>query len=163
MRITGIFVFIGSTFLSIFALAKDLAQIERQPPSIFKEVPSAVIKQLESKKCIIPQSTLPKPNNLISGEFARKGQKDWAALCNYGTSSKILVVWGGTAKCSDEVGLDQDNLYVHQLGDKKLEYSRGISRIKHAAHDAIDDAFIEKASSVHYCSNGKWESLLGSD
>jgi hypothetical protein len=73
-----------------------------------------------------------------------------------------------------------DAIYFQDIGAKQPEYSRSISRAsatlireRHAAyghdtiqevsHDGIDDAFLEKASSVHYCEAGAWRRLDGAD
>jgi hypothetical protein len=38
--------------------------------------------------------------NVISGEFAARGQRDWAALCSANGRSTIHVYWGGPSTCA---------------------------------------------------------------
>src|SRR5688572_21225806 len=69
-------------------------RIVRLPASAFPELPRHLAAELERRGCTIPQESYTKKrNNVIQGEFARPGQKDWAALCSSGGSSSILVFW----------------------------------------------------------------------
>ncbi|MBZ5542923.1 MAG: hypothetical protein LAO07_04495 [Acidobacteriia bacterium] len=71
------------------------------------------MKQLESRGCTIPQSAeFSAPHNVITGEFARKAQKDWAVLCSTQGKSTILVFWGGPAKCFAELASAKDRDFV---------------------------------------------------
>lgn len=72
-------------------------------PKDFPNLPKQVRKKLDEKKCTIPQTKKGKPHNVIRGEFARPGQKDWAAFCQIDGQWKILFVWGGRMKCEDEI------------------------------------------------------------
>lgn len=77
--------------------------INRLSPYDFAEVPIEVREMLVEMGCTIPQ--IPddwpgeKPMNVISGEFAVKGQDDWAALCSRDGGSAIIVLWGGDVNC----------------------------------------------------------------
>jgi hypothetical protein len=67
-------------------------EIRRFKPSEFKSLPEAVVKELEQMGCTIPQSDVEtEPHNVIRGEFARKGQVDWAVLCSKEGKSSVLV------------------------------------------------------------------------
>ena len=67
-------------------LALD-AEIVRLSPMEFEveDVPLNIQQRFSDMGCTIPQLhefwTAERPHNIISGEFAAKGQTDWAALC----------------------------------------------------------------------------------
>lgn len=72
-------------------------QTVRLKSSDFNELPKEIIKNLEQRGCTIPQIWHDKTlHNVISGEFSKKGQKDWAVLCSINRVSSILVF--GTAQ-----------------------------------------------------------------
>jgi len=156
-------------------------KILRLPPTAFPMLPPAIVHELQNRGCTIPQDAFSKtPQNVISGEFAKHGQKGWAVLCSIKGSSSILVFWNGSAKNPAELNPAGDLNYLQGLGGDKIGYSRGISVVgskfitEHfdayggpkpppVDHDGIDDAFLEKGSSVQYFYNGKWLQLTGSD
>ena len=150
-------------------------------PSAFSAIPKEVVTFYKEAKCQIPQSGMPKPNNLIYGAFAKSGQKDWAALCLDGTHSKILMKWGGPTTCPSEVSRDENSRYVSNLSDGTTELTRGLEKIPYSSanvgrtkfegdgkfrnfkHDAMNDAIIERTSTVLYCNSGKWITAAGAD
>jgi hypothetical protein len=156
-------------------------QIVRLPPSAFSMLPAAVVKELQNRGCTIPQNAFSKtPQNVISGEFAKRGQKDWAVLCSIKGSSSILVFWNGAVKNPAELNSAEDLNYLQGLGGDKIGYSRGIAvaggrfitehfdayggpKPPPIDHDGIDDVFLEKGSTVQYFYNGQWLQLTGSD
>ena len=159
-----------------------LFDLERLPPSTFHQLPRSVVRALRSRGCAIPQTDLePRPNNIITGEFAKRGQKDWAVLCSRGGNSSILVFWGGGIKAPAELAKAPDeaywlgnngegfHYYRHLMrADRKYilvhyrEYGRG-EFIPSINHDGIDDGFLEKGSEVYYFYRRKWLSLPGAD
>jgi hypothetical protein len=145
-------------------------------------LPRPVQDVLKERRCTIPQSFYPEhPHNVISGAFARRGQRDWAVLCSIDGRSKILVFWGGGATPAPaELGQADDANFLQGIGNGRIGYSRAIDRADtawiraHAEaydgplpkllnHDGIDDAFVEKASQVYYYEDGAWLELAGSD
>ena len=156
-------------------------EIKRLPPSAFTELPAAVLKQLEAQGCIVPQGfDRPAPHNVIRGQFARKGQSDRAVLCSKKGSSTILVFWGKPTKCRSELALTEDRNFLQEIGNGRIGYSRMIASagadyiLEHHKryggpkpppldHQGIEDAFLGKASVVHYCYRGKWLRLTGAD
>ena len=156
--------------------------LERLPPSAFPQLPKRIVKNLRARGCTIPQAGFkPKPNNVISGEFAKRGQTDWAVLCSRGGESSILVFWGGSVKSPAELakapddaywlGNDRAGFHYHRqlmMADREYilvhyrEYGRG-EFIPPINHDGIDDGFLEKGSEVHYYYPSKWLSLPGAD
>jgi hypothetical protein len=155
------------------------SEIQRLEPKEFKELSPEVIKNLNDEGCQIPQTYVDKnSHNVIKGEFAKKGQIDWAVLCSKNSKSVIHVFWGGPANCPSKWGERSDSTYLQVIsGDGAIGFSRMIvsvgpeyikNRNKDVAdlkeiHNGINDAFTEKASTVHYCSEGKWIKLAGAD
>lgn len=155
-------------------------EIKRLPPAAFPQLPEAVVKKLEARGCTIPQSFIkPQPHNVIRGEFARKGQRDWAVLCSTEKKSTILVFWGKPTTCPNEVAIIEDRIFLQTIDEQgKIGYSRFIERVgadyilehygryggpKPPHHEGINDAFVEKTAVVHYCYEGKWFRLPGAD
>ncbi len=154
--------------------------IERLPSSAFKELPASIAEQLEARSCTIPQAAgILKPHNVIRGEFGRKGQKNWAVLCSKGGKSSVLIFWGKQTSCATELALGKDSNWL-QTWEPGIVYSRRIAPVgadyimahhkwcggpapPPIEHQGIDDAFVGKASVVHYCYEGKWLELQGAD
>ena len=154
--------------------------IKHLSPTIYKGLPEGFIRKLKQRGCTIPQSFVTTAaHNIISGEFAKKGQQDWAILCSLNHSSTILIFWGGASSCQSEFNVSKDRDWLQETANG-IAYSRAISVVGKAfiqshfeayggetpppiEHSAIDEAFIEKSSTVHYCHNGKWLRLTGSD
>lgn len=155
--------------------------IRRLVPRAFPNLPPAVTHHLERRGCRIPQTAYDeRPHNVVSGEFARPGQTDWAVLCSVNGSSTILVFWSGEARDVAEIAPGEDLGYLQGMGQGRMGYSRmiGVAGRKfildhHQAyggvtppeidHLGIDDAFVEKASVVHYFHQGQWLRLTGAD
>ena len=162
----------------------DLAesQIQRLQPSELSELPEVLVAELQTRGCTIPQLGYPHPNsnNVIHGEFAEKGQTDWAVLCSKNRFSSILIFWGGSPENPSEIADFQDHIFLQGQGNGQILYSRALGvvgqeyirdhYIKYIGpnpppidHEGIDDIFVEKASSVHYYNQGKWLKVTGSD
>jgi hypothetical protein len=120
-------------------------RIVRLPPTAFPELPRNVVRELQRRGCSIPQEAFTKkPHNVITGQFARPGERDWAVLCsNIGYSRGISAV-----------GKD----FILQHFD-----AYGGPAPPPIDHHGIDDAFIEKGSATLYLHNGEWLKLSGSD
>ncbi len=154
--------------------------IRRLAPTEFQGLPNNIVGELKKRGCTIPQSYgSKKPHNIISGEFAKKGQKDWAVLCSRNGSSSVLIFWGDDSPCPSEIFPSKDRGWLQNTG-YGIGYSRAINPVGAAfiirhfklvggptpppiVHQGIDEAFIEKASTVHYCHKGKWIELTGAD
>ncbi|MEO8725422.1 MAG: hypothetical protein ABI383_04810 [Acidobacteriaceae bacterium] len=161
-------------------------------PDDFPHVPANVRAELNQRHCLIPQDVETKgPHNIVSGEFARKGQKDWAAYCSVNGKSRVVVIWGGSVKCSGEAFGDtepvpDDTLVVDAdptqwgrmpppgafwiisvIPQSKViaRQQRGIAlkpMLKSADHDALDSIGIGGANGS-YCIKGHWRGLWYSD
>jgi hypothetical protein len=155
--------------------------IRRLPPSAFAQLPAPVRRDLERRGCTVPQAFYPEtPHNVVSGQFTRVGRVEWAVLCSTRDSSRILVYGGDSATGPNELAVEADKGKLQTIGDGKIGYSRAIGRARPATmrrlatdfggkvpepldHDGINDAFLEKASAIHYLHRGKWMLLRGMD
>ncbi len=159
-------------------------------PDDFKVVPARVRSKLNEERCLIPQDAeKPEPRNIVSGEFARQGQQDWAAYCSVGGKSKLVVVWGGPSQCSGDpfdVGPVSDNTVSMDLDDSegntpphgsfwtlsaiprtellaRLKVLNGnAALLKSAKHDALARSSIVGENAVD-CTNGHWRELWYGD
>jgi hypothetical protein len=154
-------------------------RIRRLQPAAFPQVPKAVRKELEGRKCLIPQTFASKgAENLISGEFRKKGETGWAALCSRDGYSTLLVFWNESARSVAELGRrkDMDMMQaVNASGEAGYSWSiiivrpneilarEGNEKAGPFDHDGIDDGFLEKGSSIHYFRDGRWLQLEGAD
>ena len=148
--------------------------LRRLRPSDFPTLPARIVKELDRRGCTIPQVTVEgldtnKPHNVVEGEFARKGQKDWAVLCSRGGRSAIRIFWGGSGKCPRTIGSEPDNAerYLGTANAKYItehyEHYGGTKPPPRLLHQGLNDGFAEKASQVWYCYRGKWRVLQGAD
>ena len=110
-----------------------------QPPSHFRELPTAIRRELEKGGYLIPQPFGQRGKNVVRGRFDRRGQVDWAVLCSKSGTSRILVFWPDLLR-------ERTRLPPVVL-----------------MHDGIEDSFIEKTSVVRYRHEGRWLELAGVD
>lgn len=120
-----------------------------------------------------------RPHNVVSGEFMEAGQTLWAALCSRNRTSAIIVI-DENGRVRAKLASAPDRSYLQGIGCGKIAYSRWLSpagadfilSVYHAYggrkpppidHQGIDNAFLEKASTVHYFHEGKWLRLTGAD
>jgi hypothetical protein len=163
-----------------------------QPSELAEQIPSLpheFVEKLNTRGCTIPQfdyagNTSPtateaatQPNNVIEGEFAKKGQKDWAVLCSNGKTSTIVIFWAKPTSCPASLARLDDAHYLKPAKDKKLHYSRsirplgetdlgqrpGLSTLRPLQHQGIDDRFVGKSSAFFYCDAGKWRIFPAKD
>ena len=149
--------------------------IRQLPPSAFPDLPAKLRKRLQDRSCTIPQVFgISEPHNVIRGQFTRKGQTDWAVLCSKDGKSSILVFWGKPTRCPSELALAEDNGFLQPGYSRQIVMVDKDYIIDHYKsyggpvpppldHQGINDAFVEKASEVHYCYQGKWLRLTGAD
>ena len=155
-------------------------QIVRLPPAAFRELPGAVVRELERRVCTIPQTVPERRLNVVRGEFSKPLQADWAVLCSVAGTSSILIFWNGSANNPAEVAPVKDIDMLQSDGGDRIVYSRDISAVGRTYilehyqayggpapppinQQGINDAFVGKASVVHYLFEGKWLRLQGAD
>jgi hypothetical protein len=154
-------------------VALVVSSIPRFTPDRFASLPPSVREALTRINCQVPQPTLTAaPSNVVVGELAVKGQRDWAALCSNGTSTEIRVVWGGPEHCEDRLASVQDSDSVNVTAPGVGRYTRVLAlasaeqvarhlvRLRATlpetpAHDALEDGPLS-ARLVHYCRGGHW-------
>jgi hypothetical protein len=160
--------------------AADSATV-RLSPTAFPELPAGIVRALLARGCTIPQLWgVRKPHNVIRGEFARRGQTDWAVLCSRNMESALLVFWKGAADSVAEHPSVPDLGFLQGVGNDEIGFSRviGIAGrgyiMEHYLeyggpvpppidHDGIEDAFEGKASAILYFYKGNWLTLTGAD
>lgn len=154
----------------------------RLPPHAFPQLPANIVKYLQRRGCTVPQTYMSaEPHNVISGEFARRGQRDWAVLCSRRRVSSIIVFWRGSTKAVSEIAGVADKGFLQTVNEGgTIGFSRMIEPVgadfidEHYKayggtkpplidHQGINDAFVEKASVVRYYHRGKWLELQGAD
>jgi hypothetical protein len=163
---------------TIEQVTEAVGRVPRFAPDRFPTLPPAARDVFNKISCAVPQmSATGGPQNVIAGEFAAKGQRDWAALCSDGSTTVVRVAWGGPARCEDGVGARQDSESMTQVPPSMFTYDRTIStattehigralvRFKTTlpeppAHDAIEDTN-RKAPALYYCRGGRWLTVPG--
>jgi hypothetical protein len=158
-------------------------------PDDFKVVPARVRSKLNEEGCLIPQDAeQAEPHNVVRGEFARQGQRDWAAFCSVDGKSKLMVVWGGPSKCGGDpfdVGPVSDDTVSKDLDDSNgmpphgsfwtlsaISHTEVLARLKvlranaellkSATHDALARNSIAGGNAVD-CTNGQWREFWSAD
>src|SRR6266852_4056606 len=105
-------------------------QVTRLAPSAFPELPANIRRELKCRGCAIPQVRGDeKPQNVIEGEFTRKGQTDWAVLCSVNRVSTILVFRNASERNPSELAREDDIDTLQAVGGDAIAYSRAISRV----------------------------------
>jgi len=164
--------------------------IDRTPIAVFAPLPETIRRTLEAEGCRVPQPSRTllgntyEPANMTVGRFFDPERYDWAVLCSVGGVSSIRVFWGEDGKafpaCPGRIAEAPDSAHQQDIGGNPA-YSRMISRIdpktmreRLAAHgqpapgysfehEGIEDAFMGKGSTIHYCEGGEWHVMLGAD
>ncbi len=155
--------------------------IRHLKPDEFVEAPEEFRAELKSKKCLIPQPHDLRSDmraNVISGEFSKKGQKDWAALCSRDGKSSIIIYWGGASSCPNPIAEKKNKTYLQGTGSgigfsRQLKSDRVVKpvaplegesvKIPKITHHGIQDIFVNKAADTYYCHNGKWLDVITGD
>jgi hypothetical protein len=168
------------SLLQIDQWEKANRDVVRLAPSSFNQLPKNVMQELERRNCTIPQHyAWHQPDNVISGEFLKKGQKDWAVLCSVRLKSSILVLPSSAPQNAFKLAEDEDLNSLEGIGDGKIGYSRAIGPVGDAFiqehyknydgpkpppidHLGIEDG-TESGSVVHYYYQNKWLQLAGAD
>ncbi len=179
-------IFISLVVFSMNVIAQDKwdranKDVVRLKPSEFSQLPGKIITDLEKRGCTIPQTYFEREKqNVIQGEFKKKGQNDWAILCSNNNTSSILIYWNGSIKKISIIASAEDKSFLQSIGGGEIGFSRGIEpanakyiydhyytyggvkppKIKYLG---INDIFAEIASTVWYFHKGKWLELQGAD
>jgi hypothetical protein len=156
-------------------------KIVRLSPSAFPKLPRDVSRYLAAQGLKIPQSfAVTAPHNVVSGQFRKRGQTDYAVLASRDGVSSILVFWNGSPRHMAKLATIPDRYFLQDIGQGKIGFSRRISKVGKKfiqdryhwyggpepppiTHEAINDGFVEKASTVRYFNGQKWIELQGAD
>jgi hypothetical protein len=134
------------------------------PVSHFRQLPDTVASDLNRRGCNIVRG-----NNVISGDFAGTGRRDWAVLCQRGNQASLLIYLAGSSKPAifgtHSAGLvDNPELArgIRIVGwDYVVRHNPGI-RPANALKVCIEDGV--SMGSLIYCNvNGAWAVLTGAD
>lgn len=145
------------------------------PLASFPELPASVAAALQAKSCMVPQTfEAHAPENVIPGAFEKEGSQDWAALCSANGVTTLYVVFGSHPNApvalrsqpdAKWLGSEQAGIYGaawgisrrpgDQLRPARMQVQGGGS-VHSYDHDGIEDAFVEKNSTVHYFEAGQW-------
>jgi len=161
---------------------KANADIVRLSPRLFPKLPKGVVPKLLSMRCTIPQAKeISTRHNVIKGHFKRPKQTDWAVLCSRHRVSAVVIFWGGSANSISQIARASDEGFLQTIdGDGTIGFSRRIATVNRGYilehyrnyhgpkpppidHQGIDDAYLEKASTIHYHFRRKWRELRGAD
>jgi hypothetical protein len=151
--------------------------VVRLHPSAFAQLPQAVRTELDRRGCTIPQSDAERrPHNVIEGAFVAAGSHDWAVLCSIARTSRILVFRGGLASTVDSLAPSADRSFLQQGDGGRIVFSRKLTAVGAAGivahgglvprrldHRGIEDAFVDKASTIFYFDKATWLTLDGAD
>ena len=166
---------------SLVAVGAALAQpsgaqpavLTYREPSSFPQLSAAIVDALNSESCRIPQGIIVKrivATNVISGEFAQKGQTDWAVLCSSHGRQYIRIFWGGPVNCPSRIsiGSEAENFdrAIGTAGRKFIVDSYktyGGPKPPPITHLGINYQYLERASVVYYCHRDRWLELTGAD
>ena len=156
-------------------------KIRRLPIDAFPQLPATIAKVLIARKCTVPQPYEEEgSHNVIRGQFFAAGQNGWAVLCSVNRSTTLLAFRNDDDNNPDTISSGEDRDHLQGVGGDKISYSRKIASVDRAfilrhyhayggaapppiEHQAIDDAFIGKASLTMYFHQGKWIGLQGAD
>ena len=160
------------------SVAEAVARVTRIPIDRFAALPPTARDAFSRINCQVPQtSATGGPVNVVAGEFAAPGQRDWAALCSDGSTSEMRIVWGGPVRCTDRVGARQDVDAMRAASPGTFAFTRllavaNIEQLQRSiarngkplpeapAHDGIEDGG-EKGGVVYYCARGAWVTVPG--
>jgi hypothetical protein len=154
-------------------------RIRLLPLSSFPALPSAVVEQLEQRKCMVPQTYEAKaPENVVHAALERKGSSDWAVLCSVNAATTLYVFFQSQPGSPIALRKQRDTEWLGSVVLGAYGSAWGIARrtpsqIRQARgsaasrldvdHDGIEDAFIERSSTTHYFQDGSWITLENSN
>ncbi len=147
-------------------------RIRLLPVSSFPDLPPAIVAQLRDRGCMIPQSfEAQAPENVIHGAFRAPASDDWAALCSSSGATTLYVFFAGQYGSPIDLRSQSDTAWLGaEPGSDIFGSAWGIATRSLAAlqssrltasgvsfdHDAIEDADLERSTTVRYCDSGHW-------
>jgi hypothetical protein len=153
----------GAAGVPFVALAASVSRLE---PSSFTAVPAVVRSGLEKQGCTVPQTHLAhKPQNVVRGSFTRPNAKEWAALCSIGGASEILVFSAASSRPLARFAKAQDESFFQTVAPGRSGFSRRLRAVPSSVRglSGVEDAFLEKASTVWVYERSHWQEKPGAD
>jgi hypothetical protein len=151
-------------------------RIRLLPLASFPALPLAILQQLSTRHCLIPQTYEARsPENVIHGSFRAPGSDDWAVLCSQNGTTTLYVFFGVQSgpPASLRSQPDTEWLGTESVGTPygsawgiALRPANAIPSARQSGpfdHDGIEDAHLEKSSQVHYFRDDKWFVIGGGD
>ena len=148
---------------SCVALATPVSRLE---PSSFTTVPFAVRAWLTQQGCTVPQTHFARgPHNVVRGSFTRPKAREWAALCSSGGTSEILVFTATSPEPLARFAKFRDETFIQTVAPGRSGFSRLLRAVPSTVRGltGVDDAFVEKASTVWIYERGRWQEKPGAD
>lgn len=154
---------------------QETYRIRLLPVASFPDLPTEVATQLNRTGCMIPQTfEAQQPENVIGGAFRAPNSRDWAALCSVAGRTTLYVFFAGHYDSPEPLRSQADTLWlgaepgssvygsawgiaVRNAAD--MRESRQWNGSVHFDHDGIEDARLERSTTVHYWQAGKWLAL----
>lgn len=153
--------------------AEVVYRIRLLPLASFPALPPAIAGQLQQKNCMVPQTyEARQPENVIHGAFEKKNSEDWAVLCSINGATTLYIFFQSQPGepivlrhqgDAEWLGAEVIGAYGSAWGISTMKPSQiraarpgGIGAID---HDGIDDAYVERSSTIHYFRNGQWAAL----
>ena len=161
--------------------AEAAENVVRLRPDQFPFLSKSTVAKLEQLRCRIPQHAFSgEPNNLIPGQFLKRGQTDVALLCERDQMIALLVLPDMGKGKPMHLAVSTIEKYLQGMGENKIGFSWEITKIpmrkvmktwggstcKWRPHDAphgINHAFIDKWFIVRYSVKARWQECEGSD
>jgi len=160
----------------------------RLSPDEFPYLPDEIKEYLKDRDYTIPQSWAKSmPHNVISGEFKKNGQVDYAVLASKNRVSSIIIFWNSSTAEISKIAEFPDKTHLQYLHDEEQWFSRYISTAPAQSvryyyeravqdesygevesgiditHDGIEDVFLSKASVIFYMVSGNWMRMIAAD
>lgn len=148
---------------SCVALATPVSRLE---PSSFTTVPSAVRAWLTQQGCTVPQTHFARePHNVVRGSFTKSKAREWAALCSIGGTSEILIFTAASSEPLARFAKFRDETFIQNVAPGRSDFSRLLRAVPSTVRglSGVDDAFVEKASTVWIYERGRWQEKPGAD
>ncbi|HLJ75934.1 MAG TPA: hypothetical protein VKT75_00900 [Acidobacteriaceae bacterium] len=147
-------------------------RIRLLPVASFPDLPPEVASVLDRIGCMIPQTfEAQQPENVIEGAFRAPASRDWAALCSVHGRTTLYVFFDGHYNSPEPLRSQADTLWLGAEPGSSVYGSawgiavRGVADLRqnrqwhgaaHFDHDAIEDARLERSTSLHYWQMGEW-------
>lgn len=155
----------------------DIAyRVRLLPLASFPNLPLPVLQQLTIRHCLIPQTFEARgPENVIHGGFRSKGSDDWAVLCSQNGATTLYVFFGDQPESPVALRTQPDSEWLGAEYKGAAWGSAWGIAVRHQDsfrsgqqggpfdHDGIEDAQLERSSTIHYYQTGKWLTVNGGD